>query len=302
VTGMLVVDSASTRIVSRRADLLADRAVAALVAEATLTPKPGLVDLRGAGAHDDMDVETLLRSAESLRETFAALADAGVGQAPSQALRERLAEIGRVGESRMLAVTGGVNTHRGAIWALGLVVAAAAGAPAADADAILARAAAIAGFDDRYVPRPLTPTAATPGSRARARYRVAGAGGEAQAGFPHAASALATLRRGTAADVSVPEARLDALLTVIAELDDTCLLNRGGLDGLRRAQAGASRVLSLGGVVTPAGARALEDLDAALTGARLSPGGSADLLALAVLLHSLESDPLDIATPVRKDI
>ena len=306
---MTIIDIADTRIrrlatltsVPTVAEQLAERAVAALIAEATLTPKPGLVDLRGPGAHDDMDVATLIRSAESLRDTFAELASAGLGREPSQELRERLAEIGRRGETRMLGVTGGVNTHRGAIWALGLVAAAAAGVSApgtsvARSATILARAAAIAGFDDRFAPVPTTP-----GSRARARFRVSGAAGEARAGFPHAVLAYDTLRRRLDAGVGVSEARLDALLAVIAELDDTCLLNRGGLDGLRDAQAGASYVLALGGVSTPDGALALENLDSSFTRSRLSPGGSADLVALAILLHSLERDPLDTTTPYRKD-
>ena len=301
MTGTRIRPLAPLSSVPTVAEQLAERAVAALVAEATLTPKPGLVDLRGPGAHDDMDVEDLIRSAGSLRDTFAELAAAGVGREPSQELRERLAEIGRRGEARMLGVTGGVNTHRGAIWALGLVVAAAAGVSAAGSSAsgsatILARAAAIAGFDDRFAPVPTTP-----GSRARARYRVSGAAGEARAGFPHAVSAHDTLRSRLDAGVGVTEARLDALLTVIAELDDTCLLNRGGVEGLREAQAGASSVLALGGVSTPDGARALERLDATLTRSHLSPGGSADLVALAILLHSLESNPLDATTSFRKD-
>jgi triphosphoribosyl-dephospho-CoA synthase len=297
-----IIDIAPFTSVSTVADQLAQRAVAALVAEATLTPKPGLVDLRGPGAHDDMNVATLIRSAESLRDTFAELAAAGLGREPSQELRERLAEIGRRGEARMLGVTGGVNTHRGAIWALGLVVAAAAGVSSQDSSAAgpattLARAAKIAGFDDRLAPVPTTP-----GSRARARYRVSGAVGEARAGFPHAVLAYDTLRRRLDAGVDVSEARLDALLAVIAELDDTCLLNRGGLEGLRETQAGASHVLALGGVSTPDGASAFERLDATLAHSHLSPGGSADLVALAILLHSLESDPLDTTTTqYRKD-
>jgi triphosphoribosyl-dephospho-CoA synthase len=281
----------------RLADELADRAVAALAAEATLTPKPGLVDLRGPGAHDDMDVETLIRSAESLRGTFRELAAAGVGSRPGPDIRERLAEIGRRGEAAMMAATGGVNTHRGAIWALGLVVAAAAADPTGTPGDLVASAAATARHPDRRAPQPTTP-----GSRVRLRYRVPGAVGEAQAGFPHAILGLDTLRVRLAAGATPTEARLDALLAIVAVLDDTCLLHRGGVDGLRAAQVGASRALGLGGASTTAGTLALARLDAELTRSRLSPGGSADLLALALLLHALESAPLDTSHPIlRKD-
>ena len=110
------------RSVSARA--LADKAVEALVAEATLTPKPGLVDRRGPGAHDDMDLELLFASAARLHDGFAQMAEAAEEiEAPNAELRAELARIGRVAEQRMLDVTGGVNTHRGAIWALGLLTA-----------------------------------------------------------------------------------------------------------------------------------------------------------------------------------
>ena len=276
---------------------LADLAVDALVAEATLTPKPGLVDLRGGGAHHDMDVGTMVRSAEALRDTFAAMAGAGRDGVFDQPLRERLAALGREGEQRMLDATNGVNTHRGAIWALGLVSAAAAADPAAGSARILDRAATIARFADRFAPDP-----STPGSRVRSQYRVPGAVGEARAAFPHAALALSTLRAGQAVGASEPTTRLDALSTIIARLDDTCLLHRGGLAGLRTAQAGAAAVLRAGGVATTAGSHALRLLDDRLRRDHLSPGGSADLLALALFLEAIEdASPSTHPTHSRKE-
>src|SRR5215207_2412191 len=108
------------------ARVVAELAVRALVEEAEPTTKPALVDRRGGGAHDDMDLDMLRCSAYALRPTFGALADRAHRCAPSRRLREELAAIGRRGEGAMFAVTGGVNTHRGAIWTLGLLTAAAA--------------------------------------------------------------------------------------------------------------------------------------------------------------------------------
>src|ERR1700733_12868847 len=101
-------------------------AVSSLIEEAELTPKPALVDRRGNGAHHDLDLTRLLRSAKSLQDGFAAIAQAADGEEPSLRLREELGRIGRDMERVMLAATGGGNAHRGAIWALGLLVAAAA--------------------------------------------------------------------------------------------------------------------------------------------------------------------------------
>src|SRR5512133_2524486 len=105
---------------------LAQMVVTALIDEATLTPKPGLVDFRGRGAHRDLDWMLMCHSAWALHPGFCAMAEAGASGMHTQRLRERIGRIGRHAEVTMLQATGGVNTHRGAIWALGLLVTAAA--------------------------------------------------------------------------------------------------------------------------------------------------------------------------------
>ncbi|MFW0794747.1 triphosphoribosyl-dephospho-CoA synthase [Gordonia sp. CPCC 205515] len=272
--------------------LLADAAVAALCAEATLSPKPGLVDARGSGAHTDMDLDLLLRSAQVLRPTFTDLAAAGLaGGTDLPRLRADLAGVGRVGERTMMAATGGVNTHRGAIWALGLTVGAAASlAPesgAGSAAAILDRVAAIAAHDD-----PAAPAPHTPGARARAHYAVGGAVGAARAGFPAAVAALMSIRGSRLAGATEEQARLDGLLAAMTDLDDTCVLVRGGRSALHTVRSGARRALAVGGARTPAGRAVITELDRRLCATGISPGGSADMLALALLL-----DELDTATP-----
>ncbi|MGI5141734.1 triphosphoribosyl-dephospho-CoA synthase [Streptomyces sp. CA-106110] len=262
--------------------VLADKAIQALIDEATLTPKPGLVDRRGSGAHHDMDLDLLLASAVSLRDGFAGMAEAARRiEVPGPELRGELARIGRAAEVRMLKVTGGVNTHRGAIWTLGLFTAAAAlGAPDP-----CRTAASIASHADPAAPG----LALSHGALARTRYGSGGARSEAADGFPHARLAHATLRDTRARGAGETQARLDALMAVMASLEDTCLLHRGGREGLALARIGARHVLRAGGTATPAGRARLAALDAALTARRLSPGGSADLLAAALHLDSLDS-------------
>ena len=260
---------------------LAALAVRALVEEAELTPKPALVDARGSGAHADLSLELMRRSAHALTGTFAALARCAAGQPPSHALRARLAAIGRSGERAMLAATGGVNTHRGAIWSLGLLVAGAAmSQPGAPVRQVAAVAGAVARHPDRFAP-----ALSTNGARARARYRVDGAPGEAAGGFPHLVDvALPALTVARARGLAEPQARLDALLAVMCGLEDTCLLHRGGRRALETARRGAAAVLAVGGSSTRAGRRGLRRLDRALLALGASPGGSADLLGAALFL------------------
>jgi triphosphoribosyl-dephospho-CoA synthase len=267
---------------------LADAAVRMLVEEADLTPKPGLVDTRGSGAHPDMNLEMLHHSAYSLLATFAAIASRAFGAEESISLRERLSEIGRQGERTMLQITGGVNTHRGAIWTLGLLCAGAAmlAGKEQSAEKICAKAARIARLPDSY-----TSNIQTHGQESHYQYGVRGARGEAEGGFRHVVEiGLPMLKNSRLQGLAEEHARLNALVAIIAELNDTCLLHRGGLTALTLAKRGARRILDLGGVATDEGLWAVEELDRQLVQLKASPGGSADLLAGVLFLDYIESN------------
>src|ERR1700693_6327717 len=136
-----------------RPPLLAALAVGSLLAEVELTPKPALVDRRGSGAHADLTLGRMYRSASSLRPMFAAITKIADGQVPSQSLREQLAVVGRKGEQMMLVATDGSNAHRGAIWSVGLLVASVAMCRACSSPrAIAAQAGELARFSDRHAP------------------------------------------------------------------------------------------------------------------------------------------------------
>lgn len=286
------------------AAMLADLAVAALLDEAALSPKPGLVDGRGSGAHADLDLDLMCRSARALHPAFAAMAAAGLRAArPGVALRETLGALGREAEAAMMRATGGVNTHRGAIWSLGLLVGAAGwhrraegshaahAAPAAHSVHAVARTAgAVARLPDRHRPA----RTGHKGERACLDYGVRGARGQAQAGFPHVLRAgLPELRRSRARGDAEPSARVNALLAIMSRLDDTCVLARAGREGLALMQSGAARVLAAGGIATLPGRRLLRALEAGMLACNASPGGAADLLAATFFLDRL---PLAMAS------
>jgi triphosphoribosyl-dephospho-CoA synthase len=269
---------------------LAALAVTVLLEEAELTPKPALVDCLGNGAHQDLDLARLRRSALALRDGFTALARVAADGLPPLRLRARIGQIGRDMEQRMLAATEGSNAHRGAIWALGLLVAAAARRPSVRNPARLgAVAAALARLPDTGM-ADRRPT--SHGEQARRRYAAAGARGEAQAGFPHAVRVgLPMLRAARGRGAPEDCARLDALLAIMASLDDTCLLHRGGRGALEAAKAGARAVLHAGGTAMPVGRQRLDRLHDELMARWASPGGSADLLAVTLFLDRLEAAP-----------
>ncbi|GAC1301343.1 MAG: triphosphoribosyl-dephospho-CoA synthase [Vulcanimicrobiaceae bacterium] len=255
---------------------LAGAATAALVDELATTPKPGLVDLEHSGAHRDLCFARLHDSAHALEATFRAIGSTAEGQQPSRALREEIGALARHGERAMLAASGGSNTHRGALWALGLLVAGAAAAPARSAaSAVAARAGAFARLADRFAP-----PGASHGASVARRYGASGARGEAAADFPHVVElALPLVRRG--------RARADVLLALLARVDDTCVLHRGGPDALAYARTGAIAALRAGGTSTRRGLARTRALDAALVARNVSPGGCADLLAAALFLDAI---------------
>ncbi|AVR04367.1 triphosphoribosyl-dephospho-CoA synthase [Pluralibacter gergoviae] len=260
---------------------LADAARNALIEEARLSPKPGLVDSRGNGAHRDLTLSLMERSAHSLAPTFLRLAQHSWQRPVDVALRETVGRLGRDGEQQMLAATGGVNTHRGAIWALGLLVSASAmhGATA-QAQQVANSAAALAALPDARAPKVFSN-----GLKASRRWQVPGAREEAQAGFPHVMQlALPQLRQSRARGAAEEEARLDALMAVMTSLSDTCVLSRAGMIGLKTMQRGARAVLHAGGCATAKGRDALARLDAQMLALNASPGGAADLLAAALFI------------------
>ena len=263
------------------AERVAELAHRALIDELETWPKPGLVSPVDSGSHADMDAGTLRLSAAAIRPAFAQLFEAGAACAPMAALRP----IGLRAEAAMLAATGGVNAHRGAIFSLGLIC---AGAGASGQGRASARAEAVGRLWGSEIAR--APTSLTShGGRAARLHGVGGAGVEAAEGFPTVrAVGLSALRRGrTLAQGDAQAANVQCLFALMAVLDDTNLLHRGGAEGLAFAQGAAATFLDAGGVGAPGWRDRAVAIHRAFVAARLSPGGSADLLAATLLLDAL---------------
>ena len=258
---------------------LARLARRALEEEVLLTPKPGLVDRLNSGAHRDMTCETFLRSAEALEPYFAQLAEAGAQDAalpPDQAL-PRLREIGLAGEAAMERSTGGVNTHRGALFSMGLMCAA-AGRLEARGETLSAQSICrTAGETVAGISAELSGSG-THGLAACRRYGGRGVRGEAEAGFTSVIELALPAYRKARETRSHEEAALLALLALMERVDDTTVLHRAGRDGLfwLQEQAGAVRKR-----FSP---EALRALDGECIRRNISPGGCADLLAVMLLL------------------
>lgn len=279
---------------------LARAAVRALYVEVALEPKPGLVSLRDRGSHEDMDASTFVRSLFALRHYFGRAALAG-GQGVDLV---GLQTLGLAAEARMLAATQGVNTHKGAIFGLGLLCAA-AGRLCAQGQALHApalRAALLSGWGEALGARAALVRAAAPvtnGQKAARAHGLRSALEEAALGFPAVFDvALPALQTALLAGVGERAARVQALFATMAVLDDTNLVHRGGLAGLHWMQAQAQEFLAAGGVAQAHWQQQARALHRAAVQRRLSPGGSADVLASACWLVALQPSAACTTSPV----
>lgn len=281
---VIPVDRAATERIGRLA-------IRSLYREAALAPKPGLVSPGSQGSHRDMDFATFLRSLQALRGYFPAIAACGL-QRPGFA---RLRVLGIEAEADMLAATGGVNTHRGAIFNLGLLCAA-AGRLIADGETPSA-AAACQAVKNNWAADILDGLAVLPaasqlshGLEVARRYGTGGARQEAASGFPAALEiGLPAYRRTLGATGDGELAAVQALFALIAELDDTNLLWRGGPAGLASGRRAASEFLAAGGVLADDWRAHAAAIDRDFVARDLSPGGSADLLGVTLFLAELEA-------------
>ena len=262
----------------------------ALLAEVMVTPKPGLVDQRNCGAHRDMDLHTFLASAHAIAPWWPRFVEIGYAFAhiPAREFLPLLRADGVRCEKAMLQATGGVNTHKGCIFSLGLLCAAAGRLLATGFE--LSReglCAEVADICAGLVERELGSTEATKtaGERCFRRHGLTGARGEAASGFALVRSiALPAYDCSRLKGIGENVALLQVLLRLLAVNRDTNLVSRGGLAGLNYVRAYAGKLLLEGGAVAADGLEKMEAFDDALTARHLSPGGSADLLAVTWFL------------------
>ena len=284
-TGFLLYLSARNWL----SEYIGAKAYGALLLEVSTTPKPGLVDRNNKGAHRDMGMKHFFASANALRSYLCKFAESGYlnRDLPPEEAFQKLRPLGIEAEQAMLKATHGVNTHKGAIFSLGLLCAAAGRLdPFEWSDkALLKQCAAmcrdvLSDFDG------LTQeNARTEGERLFIQYGITGVRGQAKEGFPAVMDVgLPVFRKGLAEGLSVNDAGCATLLHLIATTDDTNLIRRSD----RQTQLDIRRQIASLLADTPYPATdVIEQLDQQFIEKNLSPGGSADLLALTYFLYSL---------------
>ena len=313
----------------RSADLAASAAVRGLLYEVSTTPKPGLVDRNNSGSHSDMDFFTFLDSSASLIPWFREFFCLGWDHADEadEQIFERLRYAGQRAETAMFSATHGINTHKGLVFASAILCGALGKVHAGKslplpAGEVLSECRKLGScslgdlaklsrhqnksshassidvnsqdsrgsmpMDTKNHPTQAEPSALSNGERIFSSYGIQGARGEAAAGFPSAVLiGLPALKKWLAAGFSLNDAAAMALLTLISEVDDTNMVHRGGPELAKKSKEQAKHLLSA--VTNNSFKEILSSLDERYIAMHLSPGGCADLLAVSLMFHFLET-------------
>ncbi|WP_109077277.1 triphosphoribosyl-dephospho-CoA synthase CitG [Aggregatibacter kilianii] len=274
----------------------------ALIQEARLSPKPGLVDSLNNGAHKDMNLQTFEQSAVSLQPFFTLFVLKGMQTAhlPASQILAQVRPLGVLAEKAMFKATHGVNTHKGAIFSFGLVCTAIGRllqTQDVSKSAVIFEIKSICDLTAQFTqgltaelkhyPDYLPVTA---GVRLFRQFGLTGARGEAESGFQQIQALLPLLDEVHQQDRE--HGLLLALLHLMATNADTNVVHRGGMEGLHFVQQTANDLLADQTLVSDKAklTQALVKFDAACIARNLSAGGSADLLALMIFFQTLRGN------------
>lgn len=269
--------------------IIAHLATQALQAELDTTPKPGLVDKDSNGAHRDMDYALMQRSIDTLHPYFVKLALLGCADAlPTHA---SIRDIGIEAERAMLSATNGVNTHKGALFSMGLAVVAAAHEKNTDSLQTTIKALA-ASFPD---------TNGTHGSKAKLLSKgttaIKGALDNAREGYEMLFAEWLPfyIERRKERDAHTLH---KTLLRIMCDLDDTNVIYRTDLATAEEVKQEARALLDSFSKAHTAEDKekriaaellALKDMDKRYTARNISPGGAADMLSLTIFIGSIQT-------------
>lgn len=254
--------------------IIARLATQALQAELDTTPKPGLVDKDNNGAHRDMDYALMQRSIDTLHPYFVKLAL--LGCADALPTHTSIRDIGIEAEKAMLSATNGVNTHKGALFSMGLAVVAAAHEK--DTDSLQTTIKALAAcFPD---------TNGTHGSKAKllsmGTTAIKGALDNAREGYEMLFAEWLPfyIERRKERDAYTLH---KTLLRIMCDLDDTNVIYRTDLATAEEVKQEARALLDSFEEAV------LKDMDRRYTARNISPGGAADMLSLTIFIGSIQT-------------
>lgn len=281
-------------------EFVSNIAIKSILFEVSTSPKPGLVDRYNSGAHKDMDFFTFVRSTSVLGPYFYNCTKAGFYFSGND-YRELLIDIRPIGikaEKDMFKATGGINTHKGIIFSMG-IIAAAAGSLFKESGKLYYNYLEIA-ERTKLISKGITKELEnvhnkgvnlTYGEKLYIKYGTKGIRGEVESGFQTAINtSLPILERLIFEEIyHINDILIQVLLHLMAYTEDSNVLGRHNMEVLNYVQEESKKVLKLGGYFTEEGRNHIESMDKDFIHRNISPGGSADLLAVSLIMYILKN-------------
>ena len=268
----------------------------ALMEEVYTTPKPGLVDREDTGAHTDMNCQTFQKSTEAIAEDLAAMFVAGYSwEAAPETLFPLLRERGKKTEEKMFAATGGVNTHKGIIFTIG-ILATAAGISLRNFGTIESEDVCRISLEmtkkelEQDLRKLKQSSGITHGEKIYCHLGEKGVRGLAMSGYPILCErTVPHMKQYIANNRDQNQINVQILLEIIGELTDTNVISRTSEKEMRWLQTEARAILKTGGAFCAEGLQKVRELNQICIRKNMSPGGAADLLAATIFLCRMET-------------
>jgi triphosphoribosyl-dephospho-CoA synthase len=266
--------------------------------EVSTTPKPGLVDRDNPGSHKDMDFFTFMASSSALYKGIYDCAIEGMNfqEVDKTKLLDRIRRPGIQCEEAMFKATNGVNTHKGIIFSIGILSAVAGYLYIKSSklnfttDEICNEVKEVCKDlcckDFQYIPKK---DVLTHGEWLFKEYGYKGIRGEAESGFKTVRdTAMPILTKWNKdKDLTMNDLFLQMLMSIMTQSEDTNVVMRGGLESLKYVKETSREFLGLGGMYNKGAKERLVEINNLFITKNISPGGSADLLAVSIFLGML---------------
>ena len=286
----------------QKEQVIGEMAATALRLEAAVTPKPGLVDRENSGAHTDMDYPLFLVSADALKPYFAECAEMGTacgtvcGEQIFSLYAKKLREAGIEAERHMFKATGGVNTHKGMVFSMGILcfclgyLSEKLNLSTAEIgqQSLQNHCGSLAAILFGEV---LKNKDETHGEEVLRKTGIRGIREEALSGFDSAFSlGLSALKRARSMGLSPNDSMVYTLLYLMTEVEDSNVVYRGGTDGLALLQKRAADIIGRDDLTEECWLQMVREFDKECITLNLSAGGCADMLAMSIMLYMIFED------------
>ncbi|MDO5726015.1 MAG: citrate lyase holo-[acyl-carrier protein] synthase [Tissierellia bacterium] len=266
---------------------IANLATKTLIREVMITPKPGLVDRDNTGAHTDMDIFTFLDSSFAITKYFENCISCGEIFKTTEKIFPILQKYGLEAELKMYDMTAGVNTHKGIIFSLGIICAAAGiiyGKKESFSKELLQKYSKQIAKDSKRDLDIKTPK--TYGEKLYKEHGLKGARGEAISGFETIDGIYESyIEEKKHRQDEIPY--IKALIRLMAKVNDSNIVGRKDISALYDIKSRAKDILDA--KTDLEFIKKVKELDLYMIKYNLSPGGSADLLAVIIFIEELEN-------------